>query len=205
MVGLFRRKKKQRKANFIDNESHIANTGDKGRADSVYSYDNDSPETQARRLSWSSPELQQIDTEITKLEKQLKKNKSNETWTSMSEVAQGNWMPNTSQNVTNAKNLVLHIESEIRNLKLRRTGIVGNLKTKQPSTLSTGGSLPMGSIPDVTGSKGSLPKGMTLPQSKEKKQPSKPADSEAINILKMRFAKGEISKDEFQEMKKLLE
>ena len=197
MTGLFRRKQKKgknEKANFREDGS-----GSIGRSDTLPSHSD--PVT--------SPEIQEIDAQISELKRNLKKQESDEAWTSLNEVAHGNWMPNTSQNVIGAKTLIAQTKSEIRNLEMRKSQIVRTVTATnsipQPSTST--GPLPMNSTANVTSPRGSLPKGMTpLKVEKKDRTPSSSVpESESLQILKMRFAKGEITKDEFLEMKKLLE
>tara|TARA_Y100001936_G_C15890297_1_gene567615 strand:- start:103 stop:756 length:654 start_codon:yes stop_codon:yes gene_type:complete len=159
--------------------------------------------------SITSPEIQEIDAHLSELKKNLKKQKSDETWTNFNEGLSGNFMPSTSQNVIGIKTLIAQTESEIRNLEMKKNQLVRAVTAEksipQPST--SRGAMPMHSTASVVSPKGSLPKGITPPKIEKKDQitTSSINESESFQILKMRFAKGEITKDEFLEMKKLLE
>ena len=195
MTGLFRKKhKKVEKADFVEDGSSSL-----GRVDTVPSHSD--PIT--------SPEIKDIDTVLSQLRNNLREQKSNVNKTNFMEGFSGNWMPSTSQNVITAKTLVAQTESSIRDLELERAKLTRFVAANNSIPQSSTSTLPLSvdSTPSVTSTKGSLPKGVTPSKSEVKKQPSvsPQSESEPLRILKIRFAKGEITKDEFLEMKNTLE
>jgi hypothetical protein len=125
-------------------------------------------------------ELQTIDKQLSKLKDDLKHAKS-PTFFYGSESEY-----NTTYELQ--ENKIFQMESEIRKLELKRVEVLNSLQSKNSNSISNNISTP-------------------FPKS-EKKQKMEteptPSSSESLQILKLRLAKGEITKEEFIELEKLV-
>ena len=161
-----------------------------------------------------SAEEKAIDDELLNLRAKLRKQNDDVKNAEYTEAFQGRLFAiDSSPSVTNAKIIVSQIESEIGRLKIRKAQLKekdSELKRQQGERIiKSTGTAPM-EFSNEPNSIGALPKGVSISKKEEKVIGEKPIDEikqkkeDPLQILKIRFAKGEINRQEFEEMKSTL-
>ena len=179
MTGLFKKKKIDRLPTLpADTRDVVAD----GRTESIpKNHDNDTP-----------IELQTIDKQLSKLINELKHAKN------------PGWFYGTESDYNTVNELqankIFQMESEIRKLELRRIEVLNSLQLKKSNSIPNNSSNPF----PKSEKEQKIENGPSAIKTYAANFHEEPSESQSLQILKLRLAKGEITKEEFIDLEKLV-